>query len=90
MEATLITALLSFVALPLAIAGNSPVTKFFGLVLIVFAIPVARRCARYLDTVASTGTTLRPPRRQSMRRRGWITAGKKRKQGHFPIKTGNH
>jgi RsiW-degrading membrane proteinase PrsW (M82 family) len=48
----LIGVALTFVSLPLVIAGNSPLAKFFGLVLFVFAIAVARTCARYLNTVA--------------------------------------
>ena len=47
----LIGVALTFVSLPMVIAGNSG-TKVFGLVLFVLAIAVSRNCARYLNTVA--------------------------------------
>jgi hypothetical protein len=48
----LIGVALTFVALTMAIAGNSGGVKLFGLVLFVIAIAVSRKCARYLNTVA--------------------------------------
>jgi RsiW-degrading membrane proteinase PrsW (M82 family) len=47
----LIGVALTFVALPMVIAGQ-PGTKFLGLVLFVLALAVSRKCARYLNAVA--------------------------------------